>query len=196
MRWLLRFFFFSPMTVRSWQPLKKYLFYATNADKDCIKGRSEVFWIVVLPCHLTCLAASSTGWPKDAQRFVANPPLGGAAGPSARRDIHRLTGWLGMRCLAKKEPDCGGICALCPSIAQMGQASFHISKFFVALKTFLMPVLRRWILKHCRLPKALKPSNMSETCLWAHFSATCRTKIKDVALMSTEPKIRRENAIQ
>lgn len=63
------------------------------------------------------------------------------------------------------------------------------------------------MLKHCRLPKALKPSNMSERCPWAllaHFCVACRTKRKDVALMSTITKnyilnaldCRRENVIQ
>eukprot|EP00434_Breviolum_minutum_P041251 symbB.v1.2.036694.t1/scaffold5235.1/size29511/1 len=57
----------------SWQPLKRYPFYATNADKDRIQG-----------------------WPKDARRFFAEPPLG-AANPAARKDIWHLMEWLGMR---------------------------------------------------------------------------------------------------
>jgi len=48
------------------------------------------------------LAVSSTGWPKDARRFFAEPPLG-AANPTARKDIWHLMEWLGMRCLAKKK---------------------------------------------------------------------------------------------
>ena len=65
------------------------------------------------------------------------------------------------------------------------------------------------MLKHCRLPKALKPSNMSDFDVrkgffGACFGVTCRTKRKDVALMSTITKnyilnaldCRRENVIQ